>query len=113
MGKKSRDKGIRFERDICRRLQPLDPGACRNLDQYQKSSGRDITGNDSVCYQLKWYSKITTGTIRTALAEATNALDEHYEIPAAVTKADGEEPMITFHFDDYISLRSRLEDGEL
>jgi len=113
MGKKSRTKGATFENMVCGILRPISQGVCRNLDQYQKSSGRDLSNFPYLSIQCKNHKNITKGKIMTALAEAENAADDEYKIPVAVTKSDRGPTLITLELDWFVTLWQWLEDGDL
>jgi len=63
--------------------------------------------------QAKWHKKITHGIVLGAIAEAASACDEEYEYPAAVTKQDGNKPIISMYLEDFHEMQCRWEDGEL
>ena len=113
MGKKSRTKGAKFENEVCKILRPISSEVCRNLDQYQKSSGRDLSEIAYLCVQCKNHKNITKGKLMTALAEAENAVDNEYKIPVAVTKSDRGPTLITLDLEWFVTLWQWLEDGDL
>ena len=79
-----RRKGADFERQVCLDLNLAGYRAKRNLDQYQETSGRDITIDAPVCIQCKVGKRPNW---RAALEEAT-ASAELGEYAVAVTKDD-------------------------
>ncbi len=102
MGKYQRTKGAGFERYRANWWKNLGfKDARRNLNQYQKTDGRDITGVEGFCEQDKCGKSIN---IRAAYDEAWNAagLDE---IPIAAIKYDRGQVLIVIsetHFGELL-----------
>jgi hypothetical protein len=97
----SRRKGKRTELQLCAILRPFFPDARRNMDQYQKSDGRDVLGTPGLCLQLKAGK---APSWRKALAEATGSA-EPGEIPVGVTRQDREGFVVHIILDDFLQLR--------
>lgn len=100
MGKYQRNKGANFERYRANWWKKLGfKNARRNLNQYQKTDGRDITGVEGFCEQDKCGKNIN---IYKAYMEAWNAAYEN-EIPIAAIKHDRGQVLIVMsesHFEE-------------
>ena len=87
-GRKSRDKGAGGENEACKLIRPFFPDAARELDQYQESLGRDLKETQPFCIQVKRLRTVSDTDLLTALAEAESAIDECYEYPIVMARAD-------------------------
>ena len=88
MPKKSRTKGKSGELEVVNLLRVKWPDVCRNLDQYQKTSGRDLNNTQPWCIQIKRQRRVTDGDRNTAYVEASSAIDHQYERPVVVHRSD-------------------------
>lgn len=81
-GKHSRNKGARRERETAKKYAfALEKEVSRNLDQYQKTSGRDLSGCQPYAVQVK--SNLGgTKLLRKAFNEAFNGMGKGYAYPA-------------------------------
>ena len=84
MSASQRRKGAQFERDICNDLKYAGYDAKRNLEQYQKSTGRDITVDAPLCIQTKCGKR--PSWIRALMEALASAEDTEYAI--AITHDD-------------------------
>ena len=84
MSKKSRDKGASAERQVASLLSDWFPTACRNLAQYQQSSGRDLDNTEPWCVQIKQQERLTPKAKRVAYREAVSATCDDYPCPAVI-----------------------------
>ena len=107
MGKLSRDKGKRTEREFCRIARGIWPHIERNFRQEAYSDGRDFTGTPGFCVQAK------SGKLppwRKGLDEAAEAA-ELLEMPVCVTRRDGERWVAHMAFEDFKVLVSAAKAG--
>lgn len=99
MGKKSRDKGHNYEREIAKRLRPLFPQAQRHLEYQQgEANGVDLanTGNLSIqCKRFKNYASIT---------RIFEVQEVSGKIPVLVTKGDRLPDMVVLSLDDFLAI---------
>lgn len=101
MGKYQRNKGANFERYRANWWKTLGfKNARRNLNQYQKTDGRDITGVDGFCEQDKCGKNIN---MYKAYLEAVSATQTG-EIPIAAIKHDRGEVLIVMSEFDFEKL---------
>lgn len=113
MGKKSRDKGAAFEREIANLISKYWPDAKRNLDQYQGSDGRDLSETQPICMQLKRRKRTMLWEIKLAYVEARESASADYPYPMAIWRDDGEEAYCMMKVEHLIEWLCLLEDGEL
>ena len=116
-GKRSRNKGANFEREVVKLVSPYFPDAARNLKQYQGTDGRDLDGTSPVCMQLKRNAKNQLWQIKLAYIEARESTSVDYAYPMAVWRDDQSTPledvycmMKLGHLIEWLCL---LEDGNL
>ena len=96
MGAKSRRKGAQAVREFAGLLfDYLGLRAKRNLEQYQTTDGRDLTGAGPFCIQVKRYAKCV---IEGWMAEAESATKPG-EIPALAIRTDGGGWIVAFRFE--------------
>ncbi len=101
MGKYQRTKGAAFERVRANWWKKLGfKDARRNLNQYQKTDGRDLVGTPGFCEQDKCGEHIN---IYGAWQEAWNAALST-EIPLAAIKYDNKTPLIVMSESDFEKL---------
>ena len=100
MSASQRNKGAAFERSVCFDLKDAGYQAKRNLDQYQESSGRDITIDAPFCIQCKVGKRPNW---KAALAEAT-ASAKYGEMPVAVTHDDYGQTVAHIPWSDFVEL---------
>lgn len=105
MGKLSRDKGARWERKVAKAFADAFNVDCR------RSSGQSRFGTDApdVHAPIFWIEcKVGKSfSIRNALSQAADDLNCSTitkRWPIAVTKVDGEKPLATMYFDDFLVL---------
>ena len=113
MGKKSRTKGAAFEREIANLISPFFPDAKRNLDQYQKTDGRDLSETQPVCMQLKRRKCTLLWEIKMAWVEAMASSSIEYPYPMAVWRDDGGEAFMMMKVEHLVEWLCRAEDGLL
>ena len=101
MSASQRRKGAAFERRIVLDLKLAGyPEAKRNLEQYQESSGRDITIDAPICLQLKTGKKPSwRQALREAIASA--AIGEY---AVAVTHDDHGQTVAHIPWEDFLEL---------
>lgn len=99
MGKASRDKGARFEREIANDLTDRwGVSIKRNIGQ-ARDGGDDITV-DPFRIECKRRAKIAGYDF---IEQATAATDEG-QIPVVVMRADGKKPLVLMRYDDWCML---------
>jgi hypothetical protein len=111
MGKKSRTKGAAGELEVVRMLGPLYPEAKRELEQYQGALGRDLSGTQPFCIQIKRQAKVSLNERISAYHEAQRDVDGEYRFPIAITRGDYEGWTVTtslLDMLDYLSETSGL-----
>jgi len=113
MGKKSRTKGAAFEREVVNLISPFWPDAKRNLDQYQKVDGRDLSETQPVCMQLKRRKRTLLWEIKLAWVEAMNSSSIDYPYPMAVWRDDNGDTMCMMKMEHLVEWQCRQEDGNL
>jgi len=87
MGKSQREKGARGEREVANMFKIFGwHKAKRELSQYQQSSGRDLSGTQPFCVQVK---NSNTVNISKAWEEALNSTEHAYPVPVLFVKKDG------------------------
>ena len=92
MGKMQRTKGATEERRVCKLYEfALGCEVDRNLAQYQKSDGRDLTGTQPWIVQCK---KGKQPNPRQALKEAYDSIGNGYAYPVAHIHDDRKEPFV-------------------
>jgi len=99
-GKHSRTKGHAFERDICRQMREdcgfEDAMTSRAGDREKDSQGIDLINTEPFAFQCKRY--VLYAPI-SALSEIK--LQDGYEIPVLVTKADRCPTMVVLPLNDF------------
>jgi hypothetical protein len=95
-GKRSRQKGHNFEREIALFFRKYYPDAKRNLE-YQEGMGVDIANTGDFSIQCKVGSSFS---IQSALKEAVKD-GKH---PLAITKRDREKVIVSMYLDDFEKL---------
>lgn len=115
IGKRSRNKGSTFERQVASDFRPVFPGAKRaGLRQTQSGAhdAPDVSGCEPFWIETKHGKKTNP---RAALAQAENALRQHtnnlpdaskpiYEWPVAVCKDDRKTPFVVMELSDFLEL---------
>lgn len=92
MGKMQRTKGATHERLVANAYSTyLDSKSSRNLDQYQKTDGRDISGCEPYCVQVKSGKAIN---IYKAYEEAKSAVTDAYKYPVAHIHYDRKDKLV-------------------
>lgn len=93
-GKKSRDKGARFERFLVHAFRACFPDTCRG-QQAHNPRHADIEGTP-FRIEAKHWASLTYKNIKAALKQAEDNGAEFNDprIPIAITKIDGELPMV-------------------
>lgn len=100
MGRASRDKGKRGEREVAKRLRPLFPGARRGI----QSRGGGAEAADVVVPHLHVEVKLgASPNIRAALAQAI-ADSKPGLWPVAYTRRDREDWIVTMRAEDFEEL---------
>ena len=99
MGKMEREKGARIERAACFLMREVFPDAARNLDQYQKTDGRDIGPTPGFCFQVKGGK---APSWKKALNEAAGSAEE--DIPIALIKTDKEKWVVHLYAEDLLRI---------
>lgn len=74
----------------------LEKKSSRNLDQYQKTDGRDIKGCSPYCVQVKSGKAIN---IYGAYAEAKSAVNSEYKYPVAHIHYDRRDGLVVINED--------------
>ena len=87
-GKKSRNKGASGENEACKLLRKDFPSVCRELEQYQKTLGRDLSNTDPLCIQVKRHKTISKSEIWKAFYEAESSVDSEYTQPIVMFRED-------------------------
>ena len=113
MGKKSRDKGAAFEREVAKLISPYFPDAKRNLDQYQASDGRDLSDTQPLCIQCKRRKKVDLWEIKMGWLEAEQSTSIEYPYPIVIWRDDGQEAFCMMKVEHLIEWLCLMEDGEL
>jgi hypothetical protein len=117
MGKKSRDKGAAFERECCKVLRAYWTDVRRNLDQYQKKDGKDLSGTPSFVFQCKRRNKTAKWEILLGLCEAEAETTIENPFGACLWRDDYTTPeediIITMRLKPLIEFLCLMEDGEL
>ena len=112
MGKKSRDKGAGYEREVCSELRLCFPECCRNLEQTRTADGRDLDNTKPLCIQCKRRKNVTMGVLRAGLNEAVASCDADHAFPCVVTRSDDEVSLITFRLGDFMDMYFEKEHWE-
>ncbi len=111
-GKRSRDKGARFERAIANQLKPIYPKAVRGVGQTQAGcNGSDVEGTP---WWIECKARKVTN-IEGAFAQALDAKEQaEDERPVLViTKKDREPKKATLLLSDFIQLIEQKEPESL
>ncbi|QDV53717.1 hypothetical protein [Gimesia fumaroli] len=104
MGKFSRDKGKRGERELAGILTRLFGVFCRRGQQYSGIEGRDVVGLKGVHIECKRTERLR---LREALQQATEDASEG-ETPIVCHKQNGEEWLATVALNNLPDLVSKL-----
>jgi len=108
MGKMQRTKGAQGERRVSNQYTLyLGRKSSRNLDQYQKSDGRDISGCEPYCVQSKKGKAIN---IYQAYAEAKSAVNTKYKYPVAHISYDRKDPLVVISEDLWWTIIQLIKD---
>ena len=113
MGKKSRTKGASFELEIANAIRDYWPDAKRNLDQYQSTDGRDLSGTQPICMQLKRRKRTLLWEIKNAWVEARESASIEYPYPMAIWRDDNGEAFCMMKVDHLVEWQCMAEDGLL
>ena len=105
MGKKSRTKGRALEQEVVRILKAVFPDACRNLQQWARSDGRDIDDTPGWCIQVKGGKRPPWERGYTEAAETA----EDDEVALCVTRKDRGEWMAHLRLSDLVALLEGTE----
>jgi hypothetical protein len=100
VGKASRTKGARLEREVAQILRPFFPGVERNPRQSAYPDGRDLLHTEPLCVQVKGGK---APRWKAALSEATGAAEDS-EIPVAVTREDRGDWVAHLGLEDLLKL---------
>lgn len=106
MGKRSREKGARGEREVVELLRPVFPLARRRCagEESQGRRGRDLDGTPGWCPQVQLAA---SPTIERKFREAASAAEQG-ERPVAFTRrsriGEGEEWLATVRARDFLEL---------
>lgn len=96
-GKRSRDRGLNFEREIANVLRPLFPNAKRHLEsQSQEAKGYDLDNTEPFLIQCKRNKKYCS------ISKLTEPQCKEGEIPMLITKGDRTQPVVCMYLDDFI-----------
>ena len=98
MGKRSRTKGARGEREVVALLAPVYPGAKRGLTQTR--SGDDCADVEGTPF----FVEVKIGqrpNIMGAMRQATEACDDRP--PVVFTRRDGEQWLVTMRAEDWLA----------
>jgi hypothetical protein len=117
MGKKSRDKGVRLEKEFVRLLKESEvfPEAERNWSQQmEETSGKDVKGTPGFIFQCKGGKQPRwKDALGEALQEAVQQLDEDrkrspqnhdWQTPVGATKEDRQPWVVHLFLDDFLQL---------
>lgn len=97
MGKMQRTKGASFEREVGNKYTLyLGRKVQRNLDQYQASDGRDLSGSEPYCVQCKKGKSIN---VYKAYEEARGAINDKYKYPVAHIGYDRKDRLVVISED--------------
>lgn len=103
-GKRSRDKGARFERFLVHVFKACFPDTCRG-QQAHNPRHADIEGTP-FRIEAKHWAKLTYKNILAALQQAEDNGQEFNDerIPVAVTKVDGQLPVVHMTLHRFVQL---------
>lgn len=103
-GKKSRTKGLSFERWAANSLAPVFPKAKRHLEmQKEEAMGFDLDNTGPYKIQCKAYKKYAP------LSKIEEVQRQPGDIPVLLTKGDRKKPIVAMYFDDWLDLLIQLE----
>ena len=104
MGKRSRTKGARGEREVAAILRAVWEGAKRGLTQTRAGNDcADVEGSP-------WFVEVKIGqrpNIHGAMAQALEATDGRP--PVVFTRRDGEQWLVTMQAPDWVALNERAK----
>lgn len=104
MGKKSRDKGKRGERQISRKLTRLSGIEARRGVQYKGTpDSPDVIWIDGLHIESKYDSMTAGKTLYKAVAQAKEDAGEN-DVPVVITRRNREKWLVVFELDDLIDL---------
>ncbi len=110
MGKMSREKGKRFEREIASKLKEYGYDDARRTAQYCGNTGdaSDVVGLDGIHIEAKHQEKIM---IYDWMAQAINDSSEEGKgnIPAVFFRKNYCETLVCMRFDDFMKLYKEYE----
>jgi len=102
MGKYSRDKGARFEREIANKLKPVfGPRTTRSSGQCFRGDTRADVDCPRVFVECKVGKR---PNIKAALEQAEQAGKNTDKLPVAICKWDREEPIASMRLHDFINI---------
>lgn len=104
----SRRKGHNFERLIAAELRDNFPQARRGLQSRDGGAAPDVAGVPGIWIECK---RSRRPNIPAAIRQAQAASAPRCVLIAAVTKADGEEPLVTMPWRDWKELLLRTSAG--
>lgn len=109
MAKNNRTKGANEERRIAKLYREIGfKDASRNLAQYQKTDGRDLSGVDGFCIQIKTGKQVV---VRKGLMEAVEAAKPG-EIPVLHFRDHGQSlAYVLIKESDWIKMIQRSQSG--
>lgn len=110
MGRKSRDKGARFERAVASAFALIYPGARRGLGQAR--SAKEVPDVDAPGLWVECKRAIRTNP-RAALAQALEASKGSGRTSIAVCRDDRAEPFAVLRLEDLLRLLARAERVDL
>ncbi len=99
MGAMQRRKGAAGEREWCKQLAPVAPGATRDIDQ-SRDGGGDVRVPPFL-YEVKRYAKFA---IYEHMDQAIVSANKHNMLPAVALRGDNRDWLVVLRAEDFIDL---------